>query len=48
MSDVTHLRDVYMRLSTDLEKRGRKDWLHDEMKVLTSPATYRMEPELAW
>ncbi len=48
VSDVTHLRDVYLKLSTDLEKRGRADWLHDEMQVLTSPSTYRMEPEHAW
>src|SRR5215211_9213864 len=48
VSDVTHLRDVYMKLSTDLAKRGRADWLHDEMRVLTSPETYRMEPEHAW
>ena len=48
VSDVTHLRDVYMKLSDDLEKRGRADWLHDEMRVLTSPETYRMEPQHAW
>jgi ribonuclease D len=48
ISDVTHLRDVYLKLSADLEHRGRADWLHDEMRVLTSPATYRMEPEHAW
>src|SRR5262249_7317178 len=48
ISDVTHLRDVYLNLSTDLEKRGRNDWMREEMKVLTSPATYRFEPEHAW
>ena len=48
VSDVTHLRDVYLKLSTDLQKRGRGEWLRDEMRVLTSPATYRMEPEHAW
>jgi ribonuclease D len=48
VSDVTHLRDVYVKLSTDLAKQGRADWLHDEMRVLTSPETYRMEPQLAW
>jgi ribonuclease D len=48
VSDVTHLRDVYLKLSADLAKLGRADWLQDEMKVLTSPDTYRMEPELAW
>jgi ribonuclease D len=48
VSDVTHLRDVYLKLSADLAKRGRADWLQDEMRVLTSPETYRMEPEHAW
>src|SRR5918912_295775 len=48
VSDVTHLRDVYLRLSADLEARGRSDWMADEMKVLTSPDTYRFEPENAW
>jgi len=48
ISDVTHLRDVYLKLSADLEKRGRIDWVQEEMKVLTSPDTYRFEPEHAW
>jgi ribonuclease D len=48
VSDVTHLRDVYLKLSADLEKRGRIDWVQEEMKVLTSPDTYRFEPEHAW
>jgi ribonuclease D len=48
VSDVTHLRDVYLKLSTDLEKRERGDWMREEMKILTSPATYRFEPEHAW
>ena len=48
ISDVTHLRDVYLKLKDDLEKRGRIEWLSSEMDVLTSPETYRMEPENAW
>src|SRR5258707_4916381 len=48
VSDVTHLRDVYVRLSTDLDKQRRTEWMREEMKVLTSPETYRMEPEHAW
>jgi ribonuclease D len=48
ISDVTHLRDVYLKLSADLEKRGRTDWMREEMKLLTSPGTYRFEPEHAW
>ncbi len=48
VSDVTHLRDVYLALVEDLKKRGRSDWVADEMSVLISPETYRMEPESAW
>ena len=48
ISDVTHLRDVYEALSADLIKRGRIDWVFEEMGVLTSPETYRAEPEHAW
>jgi ribonuclease D len=48
ISDVTHLRDVYVKLEADLKKRGRTEWMREEMRVLTSPDTYRMEPERAW
>jgi ribonuclease D len=48
ISDVTHLRDVYLALSADLERRGRADWVREEMEVLTSPDTYRLDPDSAW
>ena len=48
LSDVTHLRDVYRKLAADLDKRGRSSWVEAEMGVLTSPETYRAEPERAW
>ena len=48
ISDVTHLRDVYLKLLADLEKRGRAGWVSEEMDILTSPDTYRMDPENAW
>jgi len=48
VSDVTHLRDVYQALSADIAKRKRSEWVDEEMGVLTSPDTYRMEPEQAW
>src|SRR5277367_6287721 len=47
-SDVTHLRQVYLALVEDLKRRGRADWVADEMRILTSPETYRMEPDNAW
>jgi ribonuclease D len=48
VSDVTHLRDLYLKLSDDLKARGRSEWVQAEMNVLTSPETYKMEPENAW
>jgi ribonuclease D len=48
MSDVTHLRDVYLKLDADLHKRDRSSWVEAEMGVLTSPETYRGDPERAW
>lgn len=48
LSDVTHLRAVYVKLAADLAKRGRASWVESEMGVLTSPETYRMDPERAW
>jgi len=48
ISDVTHLRDVFTALDADLKKRGRNDWVSEEMDVLTSPRTYDFHPERAW
>ena len=48
ISDVTHLRDVFAALDADLKKRGRSDWVSEEMEVLTSPKTYDFHPERAW
>jgi ribonuclease D len=48
ISDVTHLRQVFLSLSEDLQRRGRSEWVGEEMEVLTSPSTYRSDPETAW
>ncbi len=48
LADVTHLRDVYKRLTEMLEERGRAHWVAEEMAVLTSPDTYDIKPEDAW
>src|SRR5256885_4324398 len=47
VSDVTHLRDVYLKLAADLDRQGRTEWMRDEMKVLTSPDNHRLEPRQA-
>ena len=48
LADVTHLRDVYQAIAKTLDTRGRAHWVETEMEILTSPDTYRMEPENAW
>ena len=48
LSDVTHLRSVYKSLRKKLNKSKREGWLEEEMKILTSPGTYRTAPEDAW
>jgi ribonuclease D len=48
ISDVTHLREVFLSLSADLQRRGRSEWVGEEMEILTSPDTYRADPETAW
>jgi ribonuclease D len=48
LSDVTYLVTVYEKLAAELEQAGRSDWVEDEMAVLTSPETYRNDPERAW
>lgn len=46
--DVTHLREVFAALDADLKKRGRSDWVSEEMEILTSPKTYDADPARAW
>jgi len=48
LADVTHLRDVYLSLKAQLEKKGREGWVTEEMKVLTTPETYDLPVEKAW
>ena len=47
-ADVTHLREVYVRLSRRLEQDNRLAWVAEEMAILNNPATYRANPETAW
>jgi ribonuclease D len=48
LSDVTHLVVVYEALMAQLTANNRLAWLDEEMAVLTSPETYRADPENAW
>jgi ribonuclease D len=48
LADVTHLRDVYLHLSRELDATDRTHWVAEEMATLTAPATYEAHPEDAW
>lgn len=48
LADVTHLRDIYASLKTELEREGRAHWLEDEMAILETPETYDLHPDDAW
>lgn len=48
VSDVTYLVTIYERLMAELDQTGRTEWLADEMAILTSPDTYRNDPDRAW
>ena len=46
--DVTHLRLIYQRLTEQLAKEARLDWVAAEMAALQDPAGYIQAPETAW
>ncbi|MGV8939322.1 MAG: ribonuclease D [Allorhizobium sp.] len=48
LADVTHLRDVYLKLKAQLESEGRASWLTEEMAILESRETYDLHPDDAW
>jgi ribonuclease D len=48
LADVTHLAKLYPKLRERLEKAGRLSWVSEEMRALTDPATYDVDPENAW
>ncbi len=48
LSDVIHLRDVYIALKANLEEQNRAHWLAEEMAVVNDIETYRTHPENAW
>ena len=48
LADVTHLATLYPILRARLEEAGRMAWVAEEMRAMTDPALYDVEPENAW
>jgi ribonuclease D len=48
IGDVTHLRAIYEHLSAELDRSGRREWVAEEMAILASLDTYRVDPDEAW
>jgi ribonuclease D len=48
LGDVTHLREIYLVLKSELAREKRESWLDEEMAGLTDPGVYEIQPEDAW
>jgi len=48
LADVTHLAQLYPLLRGRLEEADRLAWVTEEMRAMTDPALYDVEPENAW
>jgi ribonuclease D len=48
LADVTHLARLYPLLRGRLEETGRMAWVTEEMRAMTDPALYDVDPENAW
>jgi ribonuclease D len=48
LADVTHLRDIYVKLLEQITATHRWDWVEDELEILRSIDTYVVQPENAW
>ena len=48
LTDVVPLRTVYEKLQSRLKRNDRASWLEEEIRVLTDPATYTIDPRESW
>ena len=48
VADVTHLRDIYLKLKDQLDETNRWSWVEDELDVLRRIDTYVVQPAGAW
>ncbi|PHR55429.1 MAG: ribonuclease D [Robiginitomaculum sp.] len=48
IADVTHLRDLYPDMVTELSDKGRTEWVEEETQILMDENLYSFDPERAW
>ncbi|MDZ4842627.1 MAG: ribonuclease D [Hyphomicrobium aestuarii] len=48
LGDVTHLRDVYVKMRQEMAAENRLEWVEEEMAELMTSATYETVPADAW
>ncbi len=48
LNDVIYLGQLYQKLIERLSTLGRADWLDEDMKLLSAPATYQNPPDTQW
>ena len=48
LGDVTHLRQVYIKLNEMLSQNNRHNWMDEELSILRDTKNYTFEPEDAW
>ena len=48
LGDVTYLYEAYEEISSELELKGRRFWVEEELEPLQDPSLYRVDPKTAW
>ena len=48
LGDVTHLRQVYIKLNEMLGQNNRHNWMDEELSILRDTKNYTFAPEDAW
>ena len=48
LADVTHLRQIYEYLKSELKQNKREGWVEEELNILKNPETYITRPNEAW
>lgn len=48
VADVVHLREVYLKLASELTQGNRLQWMDEEMAKMDDLGSYQVEPSEAW